>query len=79
MCNDYGNHIPYSRYVEAFSHLKLPLLVQGNGPDLAPRDDIRIRDRRRPVTELQMQIGENPSLHLSQAVCFDLALRDPPR
>ena len=44
MCNDYGNRIPYSRYVEEFSQLKLPLFVQGNGPDLAPRDDIRIRD-----------------------------------
>jgi len=32
MCNDYGNRIPYSRYVEEFSHLKLPLFVQGNGP-----------------------------------------------
>ena len=44
MCNDYGNRVPYSRYVEEFSHLKLPLFVQGNGPDLRPRDDIRIRD-----------------------------------
>jgi putative SOS response-associated peptidase YedK len=44
MCNDYGNHVPYSRYVEAFSELRLPLFVQGNGPDLTPRDDIHIRD-----------------------------------
>jgi putative SOS response-associated peptidase YedK len=44
MCNDYANRIPYRAYVEAFSQLKLPLLVQGNGPDLTPRDDIRIRD-----------------------------------
>jgi putative SOS response-associated peptidase YedK len=44
MCNDYGNHIPYRRYVEAFSQLKLPVFVEGNGPDLTPRDDIRIRD-----------------------------------
>ena len=44
MCNDYGNRIPYSRYVEEFSHLKLPLFVKGNGPDLTPRDDIHIRD-----------------------------------
>ena len=44
MCNDYGNHIPYSRYIEAFSQLKLPVVVEGNGPDLTPRDDIRIRD-----------------------------------
>jgi len=44
MCNDYGNRIPYRQYVEAFSQLKLPVLVPGNGPDLTPRDDIRIRD-----------------------------------
>jgi putative SOS response-associated peptidase YedK len=44
MCNDYGNHVPYRQYVEAFSQLKLPVLVQGNGPDLTPREDIKIRD-----------------------------------
>jgi putative SOS response-associated peptidase YedK len=44
MCNDYGHRISYRQYVEAFSQLKLPVLVQGNGPDLTPRDDIRIRD-----------------------------------
>ena len=44
LCNDYGNRIPYRRYVEEFSQLKLPVFVQGNGPDLTPRDDIRIRD-----------------------------------
>jgi putative SOS response-associated peptidase YedK len=44
MCNEYANRIPYRRYVEEFSHLKLPLVVEGNGPDLAPRDEIHIRD-----------------------------------
>jgi len=44
MCNDYGNRIPYGRYVEAFGELKVPVFVEGNGPDLTPRDDIRIRD-----------------------------------
>jgi putative SOS response-associated peptidase YedK len=44
MCNDYGNHIAYRQYVEAFSQLKLPVIVPGNGPDLTPRDDIKIRD-----------------------------------
>jgi hypothetical protein len=39
--NDYGNRIPYGGYAEEFSHLKLPLLVPGNGPDLTPRDDRR--------------------------------------
>jgi len=44
MCNEYGNRIPYRRYVEEFSHLKLRLSVSGNGPDLSPRDQIHIRD-----------------------------------
>jgi putative SOS response-associated peptidase YedK len=44
MCNDYGNHIPHGRYLGAFSRLKLPVFVEGNGPDLTPREDIRIRD-----------------------------------
>jgi hypothetical protein len=44
MCNDHRNRIPYRRYVEEFSHLRLPVFVQGNGPELTPRDDIRIRD-----------------------------------
>ncbi len=45
MCNEFGNRIPYRRYVEEFSHLKLRLSVAGNGPDLTPRDEIHIRDR----------------------------------
>jgi putative SOS response-associated peptidase YedK len=44
MCNEYGNRIPYRRYVAEFSHLKLHLSVSGNGPDLTPRDEIHIRD-----------------------------------
>ncbi|HEY6258854.1 MAG TPA: SOS response-associated peptidase family protein [Xanthobacteraceae bacterium] len=44
MCNEYGNHIPYDHYIAAFSRLKLPLFVKDNGPDLTPRDHIRIRD-----------------------------------
>jgi putative SOS response-associated peptidase YedK len=44
MCNDHRNRIPYRRYVEEFGHVELPVFVQGNGPELTPRDDIRIRD-----------------------------------
>jgi putative SOS response-associated peptidase YedK len=44
MCNEYGNRVPYRRYVEEFSHLRLPLSVEGNGPDVTPRGDIRIRE-----------------------------------
>jgi putative SOS response-associated peptidase YedK len=41
MCNDYGNHIPYSAYLEAFSQIKIPLFTPGGPPNLQPRDDIR--------------------------------------
>jgi putative SOS response-associated peptidase YedK len=40
MCNDYGNRIPYSAYLEAFSHLKIRLFAPGGAPNLEPRDDI---------------------------------------
>ncbi|MDB5569499.1 MAG: hypothetical protein JWN93_682 [Hyphomicrobiales bacterium] len=40
MCNDYGNHIPYSAYVEAFSELKVPFTAPRNLPNLEPREDI---------------------------------------
>ena len=40
MCNDYGNRIPYSAYLEAFSHLKIRLVAPGGAPNLEPRDDI---------------------------------------
>jgi putative SOS response-associated peptidase YedK len=46
MCNDYGNRIPYSEYVDEFSQIKLPLIIpEGRGiPNLEPRDDIRPTD-----------------------------------
>src|SRR4051812_20684368 len=40
MCNDYGNRVPYSTYLEAFSHLKVRLFAPGGPPNLEPRDDI---------------------------------------
>jgi putative SOS response-associated peptidase YedK len=40
MCNDYGNRIPYSAYIEAFSQLKVRLTAPGGAPNLEPRDDI---------------------------------------
>ncbi|WP_293865092.1 SOS response-associated peptidase [uncultured Alsobacter sp.] len=41
MCNDYGNHIGYAAYVEAFSQIKLPVFTPGGAPNLEPREDIR--------------------------------------
>ena len=40
MCNDYGNSIPYSAYLGAFSHLKIRIFALGGAPNLEPRDDI---------------------------------------
>ncbi len=42
MCNDFGNRVPYSAYVEEFSHLRLPLVAPAAGatPNLEPRDEI---------------------------------------
>lgn len=44
MCNDYGNRIPYSAYLEAFSHLKIQLGSPGGPPNGAFRLAAR-RDR----------------------------------
>jgi putative SOS response-associated peptidase YedK len=40
MCNDYGNRIPYSAYVEEFSQLRIPVKFPQASPNLEPRDDI---------------------------------------
>ena len=42
MCNDFGNNVPYSVYVEEFSHLRLPVTAPPDGavPNLEPRDEI---------------------------------------
>ena len=45
MCNDYGNRVPYSAYVEAFSQLKIKLRFTPAAPNLEPRDEIWPTDR----------------------------------
>lgn len=45
MCNDFGNHVPYSVYVEEFSHLRLPIVPDGAAPNLEPRDEIWPTDK----------------------------------
>jgi len=46
MCNDYGNRVAYREYVEAFSHIRLPVVLPRPeaAPNLEPRDDIRPTD-----------------------------------
>jgi putative SOS response-associated peptidase YedK len=40
VCNDFGNHIPYSDYLAAFSQIRAPVLFPTAAPNLEPRDDI---------------------------------------
>jgi putative SOS response-associated peptidase YedK len=40
MCNDFGNNIPYSDYLVAFSHTRIPVQWPSAAPNLEPREDI---------------------------------------
>ena len=40
MCNDYGNIIPYTAYIEAFSQTQIPVGFPQTAPNLEPREDI---------------------------------------
>jgi putative SOS response-associated peptidase YedK len=40
MCNDYGNHVPYSDYLAAFSQNRIRVKWPAVVPNLEPRDDI---------------------------------------
>lgn len=67
MCNDFGNGVAYSTYVEEFSHLRLPLVTMAATPNLEPRDDIWptetapvIRRRDDGVELVQMRWGLAP-------------------
>ena len=40
LCNDFGNNIPYSAYLEAFSETQIPVRFPTAAPNLEARDDI---------------------------------------
>jgi putative SOS response-associated peptidase YedK len=40
MCNDYGNHVPYDDYLQAFSETRIPVRFPAAAPNLEPREDI---------------------------------------
>ena len=40
LCNDFGNRVSYSAYVEAFSQTRVPLIVPKAVPNLEPRNNI---------------------------------------
>jgi putative SOS response-associated peptidase YedK len=53
MCNDYGNHIPYSDYLAAFSQTRIPVKWPDAIPNLQPRDDIWPTDRVPVIRHLE--------------------------
>src|SRR5881394_2806298 len=52
MCNDFGNHIPYSDYLAAFSQIRIPVRWPTAAPNLEPRDDIWPTDRAPVIRRL---------------------------
>jgi putative SOS response-associated peptidase YedK len=40
VCNDFGNNVPYSDYLAAFSQIRAPVVFPTAAPNLEPRDDI---------------------------------------
>jgi hypothetical protein len=40
VCNDYGNNVPYSAYLQAFRQIRAPVVFPTAAPNLEPRDDI---------------------------------------
>jgi putative SOS response-associated peptidase YedK len=68
MCNDFGNNVPYSAYLEAFSQIRVPVVFPTAAPNLEPRDDIRptesapvFRRREEGVELVQLRWGFPPA------------------
>src|SRR5689334_3049948 len=53
MCNDFGNHIPYSDYLAAFSQTRVPVRWPKAAPNLEPREDIWPTDKAPLVRRLE--------------------------
>jgi putative SOS response-associated peptidase YedK len=58
MCNDFGNHIPYSDYLAAFSQTRVPVKWPTAAPNLEPREDIWPTDKAPVVRRLEDGINE---------------------
>src|SRR5207237_4775690 len=53
MCNDFGNHIPYSDYLAAFSQTRIPVRWPTSAPNLEPREDIWPTDKAPVIRRLE--------------------------
>src|SRR5438045_4775962 len=52
MCNDFGNHIPYSDYLAAFSQTRIRVRWPKAVPNLEPREDIWPTDKAPVIRRL---------------------------
>ena|SRR5689334_21311651 len=57
MCNDYGNNIPYTAYLEAFSETRIPIRFPRAAPNLEPRDDIWPTDTAPVIRQVEDGFG----------------------
>ncbi len=53
MCNDFGNNVPYTAYLEAFSQIRAPVVFPTAAPNVEPRDDIWPTDTAPVVRQLE--------------------------
>jgi putative SOS response-associated peptidase YedK len=53
VCNDFGNKIPYSDYLAAFSQTRIPVKWSNAAPNLEPRDDIWPTDKAPVIRRLE--------------------------
>src|SRR5437763_1418647 len=53
MCNDFGNTIPYSDYLAAFSQTRIPVRFPAAAPNLQPREDIWPTDKAPVIRRLE--------------------------
>ena len=53
LCNDFGNNIPYSAYLEAFSETQIPVRFPTAAPNLEPRDDIWPTDTAPVIRQME--------------------------
>src|SRR5205085_7732986 len=58
MCNDFGNHIPYSDYLAAFSQTRIPVRWPKAAPNLEPREDIWPTDKAPVIRRLEDGMNE---------------------
>lgn len=74
--NDFGNNVPYSAYLEAFSQIRAPVVFPTAAPNLEPRNDIwptetaPVFRRREEGVEL-VQLDTSKNLAVLVGLWFD--------